>query len=282
MARFLCYDNIIKICQKEDSERQNKRIGGMPWQEQETLRDKAKNDWLKSGGKISTKDIAAAYNVSEAQIRKWKSADKWQTELESRKRGGQKGNKNAAGHGAPKGNKNAETHGAYSTVCLDKLPPDEQEYIDTITLDAKENMLRELRVLLAKEQDLTRRIKEYEQADASSLYVDRVVEVYTPKANDNETKENDNGKPKLSAETVIKASPFNRIMKLESECNKIHGRIIKLIDSIRAYEVECKRINLDERKHELSKQRITGEYNIDPETGEINDTPSAENCDIDI
>lgn len=32
--------------------------------------------------------------------------------MESRKRGGQPGNRNAAGHGAPFGNKNASGHGA--------------------------------------------------------------------------------------------------------------------------------------------------------------------------
>jgi len=245
-------------------------------------RDKAKNEWLKSGGKISTKQLAAAHGVSEVQIRKWKSADKWQAELERKKRGGQKGNKNAAGHGAPKGNKNAETHGAYSTVHLENLPPEERAYIEGMTLDAQENMLRELQLLLAKERDLTRRINEYEQADPNALYVDRVVEVYTPKADKDKGEGGRKTTLKQSAKTVIKASPFDRIMKLESEYNKIHGRIIKLIDSIRAYEIDGKRISLDERKHELSKQRLTGEYNVDPDTGEISDEPSEENGEIDV
>lgn len=244
-------------------------------------RDKAKNEWLKNGGKIPTKELAANCGVSEVQIRKWKSADKWQAELECKKRGGQKGNKNAAGHGAPKGNTNAETHGAYLTVHLDNLPPEERAYIEAISLDAQENMLRELQLLFAKERDLMRRIKKYEQADPEALYVDRVVEVF-PKAS--KDKENDSGKAPLkqTAKTVIKASPFERLMKLESEYNKIHGRIIKLIDSIRAYEMENKRINLDERKHELSKQRLTGAYNVDPDTGEINDVPSTGDGEIDV
>lgn len=245
-------------------------------------RDKAKTEWLKSGGKTPTKELAATYDVSEVQIRKWKSADEWQAELERKKRGGQKGNKNAAGHGAPKGNKNAETHGAYSTVHLDSLPPEERVYIESMTLDAQENMLRELQLLLAKERDLTRRISEYEQADPNVLYVDRVVEVYTPKADKDKNENSNKTALKQNAKTVIKASTFDRIMKLETEYNKIHGRIIKLIDSIRAYEVDNKRLNLDERKHELSKQRLTGEYSVDPDTGEISDRPSAEDGEIDV
>lgn len=245
-------------------------------------REKAKIEWLKSGGEIPTKELAAKYGVSEVQIRKWKSTDKWQADLERKKRGGQKGNKNAAGHGAPKGNKNAETHGAYSTVHLDSLPAEERAYLETITLDAKENMLRELQLLFAKERDLIHRISEYKQADQAdpdTLYVDRVVEVYTP--NKDET-EGEKKELKNVAKTVVKTSPFERLMKLESEYNKIHGRILKLLDTIRAYEIDGKRIDLDERKHELSKQRITGEYNVDPDTGEICDTPSAEDSEIDV
>ena len=242
-------------------------------------RDKAKKEWLESGGKITTKALAATYNVTEVQIRKWKSTDKWQGELDRKKKGGQKGNRNAAGHGAPKGNTNAETHGAYSAVHLENFPPEELAYIEGIKLDTMENMLRELQLLFAKECDLTRRINEYKQADPGALYINRVVEVYAKKSKD----DSDDSQPLESvSKTVIKASPFERIMKLESEYNKVHGRILKLIDSIRAYETDGKRINLDERKHELTRQRITGEYNIDPTTGEIDDTPCADSDDVDV
>lgn len=244
-------------------------------------RDKAKTEWLKSGGKTTTKELAADYGVSEVQIRKWKSTDKWKAELERKKRGGQKGNKNAAGHGAPKRNRNAETHGAYTTVHLDSLSPEERAYVEAISLDAQENMLCELQLLFAKERDLTHRIKKYEQANPDVLYVDKVIEMLAPKAS-KDNKESGNAAFKQTGKTVIKVSPFERLMKLESEYNKIHGRIIKLIDSIRAYEMDSKRINLDERKHELTKQRITGEYNVDPDTNEINDTPSAEDSEIDV
>lgn len=246
-------------------------------------RDKAKNEWLQSGGKTPTKELAKKYGVSEVQIRKWKSADKWQAEFERKKRGGQKGNKNAAGHGAPKGNTNAETHGAYSAVHIEDLPPAERAYIESVTLDAQENMLRELQLLYAKERDLIARINEYKQANPDTLYVDRVVEVYTPKAAKDKGSEESTTESALkqSARTVIKASPFDRLMKLESEYNKIHGRILKLIDTIKAYEIDSKRLDLDERKHELSRQRITGEYSVDPDTGEIDDTPSAESGEND-
>lgn len=298
-------------------------------------RDAAKKMWLESGGEITTKELAAAADVPEQRIRKWKSEDKWQQELDKKKPGGQRGNQNAAGHGAPKGNINAVTHGAYATVHLDSLSPEEREYIESLSLDAETSMLRELQLLLAKERDLARKIKGYEQADPADLYVDRVVEMLVPRGNErlensrkkleelqiqrdnlaweidsqekprktsvdkldrldaeiaalqdkvaDKTQEyEDKGPLKTTMKTVIKSSPFERAMKLEAEYNKTHGRILKLIDSIRAREVDTKRLDLEERKHALAKQRLTGEYDIDPETGEINDTESVEDVDIDV
>ena len=43
------------------------------------------------------------------------------------------------------------------------------------------------------------------------------------------------------------------------------------MDSIRAYELDNRRLTLEERKYRLMKQKITGEYDIDPGTGEIDD-----------
>ena len=249
-------------------------------------RDAAKKQWLDSGGKTTTKELAAAFGVPDHRIRKWRSEDKWQQALEAKRPGGQQGNRNAAGHGAPKGNNNAaghgapignnnaETHGAYSTVHLDSLPANEREYIESLTLNARESMTRELQILYAKERDLIRKIKEYEAANPDTLYIDKVVEMLVPKGKDESGKR----KPGLSTamKTVIKASPFDRAMKLEAEYNKIHGRILKLIDSIRAHEVDTQRLDLDERKHTLAKQRLTGEYDIDPDTGELNDREGAE------
>ena len=246
-------------------------------------REEAKKQWLESGGKITTKELAAAHGVPEQRIRKWKSEDKWQQQLTepTKKRGGQKGNKNAAGHGAPVGNNNAETHGAYSRVHLDSLTPEERAYIESLTLDTEAVMLRELQLLMAKERDITRKIKEYEQADPTALYVDRVVEMLKPieKEDRESERQSDIEGLKTAMQTVIKASPFERAMKLEAEYSKLHGRILKLIDSIRAQDIEVKRLDLDERKHTLAKQRLSGEYNIDPETGEIDDTECAEDIE---
>ena len=229
-------------------------------------RDIAKQKWLASFGTITTKQLAAEFGVSESRVRKWKSEDGWKDALakQKRKRGGQPGNKNAVGGGAPFGNHNAETHGAYSKVHLADLEPEQRAYIESITLDSAENMLRELQLLIAKENDLKRRIKELENAGDSALYVDRVVEMRKPQNEDNS-----NTDLKCAMQTVVKSSSFERAMKLELEQNRTHGRIIKLLDSIKAYELERRRLELEERKYRLAKQKAIGEFEIEPDGDEL-------------
>ncbi len=62
-------------------------------------RDLSLKRYLETGGKISTAELAKLARVTESRIRKWKSEDKWEEALKNKpkKRGGQKGNKNAAG-----------------------------------------------------------------------------------------------------------------------------------------------------------------------------------------
>ena len=147
-----------------------------------------------------------------------------------------------------------------------------------------QNMAYQLQVLIAKEMDLQEKINALVDAEPTDLYVDKVVHMLVRRAHQRDDEgnelpdykdeaefEGENEGLKTAMQTIIKASPFDRRMKLEAELNKVHGRIIKLLDSIRAYELDSRRLTLEERKYRLMKQKITGEYDIDPETGEIND-----------
>ena len=309
--------------------------------ERSPARDEARRVWLESDGKMTARQVAESVGTTPAQVRKWKSADAWQAALDAqkppRKRGGQPGNKNAAGAGAPAGNRNAETHGAYSTVRLDDLPPEQRAYIKGLTLDTEQNMLEELRLLIAKEIDLRNKIAALETAEPDSLYIDRVMEMRTPKGQERLKQQQEKlealqreedsllwdidggegGKPptrqqekklerlqreiaalqdttgdrareleesayNVTMQTVIKASAFDRAMKLEAELNKIHGRIIKLLDSIKGDELECRRVRLEERKYNLAKQKLSGAFDINPDTGEINDENDDLSEDLDV
>ncbi|MEK3920615.1 phage terminase small subunit [Paenibacillus sp. FSL K6-2393] len=159
-------------------------------------RDKAKLMWLKSGGKMMLKDIAAALSVPESRIRKWKSMDRWEDELNGsvsgdskgsvpngtngsvpKSRGAPKGNKNASGNrgGAPPGNKNAVGNsggpggpyrnkkalktGMYETIFLDALEPDEQDMFDQIDTDPLAQLNEQLIMLSLQERRHMKRVK---------------------------------------------------------------------------------------------------------------------------
>lgn len=92
--------------------------------------EKAKEMFLKG---LKLVEIASQLNLPEGTVRRWKSTHKWdsersdkKSERSERKKGGQPGNKNAAGHGGtgPPGNKNAEKYGFFS-----KFLPDETREI---------------------------------------------------------------------------------------------------------------------------------------------------------
>lgn len=79
-------------------------------------------------------EIAGQLGIPEGTIRSWKNRYQWDCNVAKKKRnvakhrGGQKGNKNAAGHGAPKKNKNAEKYGFFSKY----LPKETREIFSAI------------------------------------------------------------------------------------------------------------------------------------------------------
>lgn len=78
-------------------------------------RDKSFEIYRDANGSITPKEIADKLNENVANIRTWKSIDKWDIKLgfKRNKKGAPKGNKNAVGNngGAPKGNLNGMDKG---------------------------------------------------------------------------------------------------------------------------------------------------------------------------
>lgn len=253
-------------------------------------RDKAMQSYLDSDGKISTKALAQAAGVPEGRIRKWKSEDKWVEALEKKpkKRGGQQGNKNAAGRTPAKdGNKNAVTHGAFAQVSIEDIPADQAAQI--MEIQPGNTMLRmneELQGLLVRKTYLSGLLEQYADPEKQqAFYTDKIVHMVVPVSMEekqqaegmglelNTATDPENGAEdyKTAMKTIIKASPFDRYMKVETELNKLNGRIIKLLDSMRAYETDQARLQLEQLKFKLSKQKATGAFEIDPEEEDLDD-----------
>ncbi len=234
-------------------------------------RDLAFELFRKSKGRLEVKEIAKKLNVKAATVSQWKYRDKWEEKLKEKRRGGQFGNKNAEGAGAPKGNKNAETHGGYSSIDLNNLPEEDQAYISNLSLDTETNFKNELQILLAKEKDIRRRLEALDYEPEDKLYLSRESEMQAvPKPEQLEGLEPEERVERISKlqptlKTITRDSKFERQQKLLVAFDRIHGRIIKLLDSIKTYQLDCKRIELDQQRYELSKEKVKGTFEFDLE-----------------
>lgn len=243
--------------------------------------------FLDSRGKISLEELAQQAGVPKRTISKWKCEDRWNEQLERqpKKHGGQPGNKNAAGKTPKKnGNRNAVTHGAYMQISYADIPEERAAAIQNLTGNSKDHLTEELKTLLLRREYLQQQLKKYtDEEDKQTFYVDKIVHMIVPKSMEEVQEEEDAGmevaeaidpeigSPKAAAGTermmtamksIIKASPFDRAMKIQAELTKVDGRILKAIDSIKSYEIEDRRMQLEQSKYELARQRLTGEIEI--------------------
>lgn len=243
--------------------------------------------FLESRGKISLDDLAQQAGVPKRTISKWKCEDKWNEQLEKqpKKKGGQPGNKNAAGKTPKKnGNRNAVTHGAYMQLSYDDIPEEQAETIRNLDGSSKDHLAEELQALLLRREYLQRQLEKYtSEENQKTFYVDKIVHMIVPKSFEEIQREDDAGiesgeaedpelsgrkaaggaeKMKTAMKSIIKASPFDRAMKIQAELTKVDGRILKAIDSMKAYEIEDRRIQIEQSKYELARQRLTGEIDI--------------------
>ena len=253
-------------------------------------RDQSLKRYIESEGKATLEELATVAGVPKARISKWKSEDKWEERLKEapKKKGGQRGNKNAAGRTPKKdGNKNAVTHGAFAQAGIEDIDPEKAEEIKAVKPgDSIGKMTEELQSLLVRKAYLEGLLKQYTDPEAEGVfYADKLVHMTVPKSIEDLQKDQDSGidtgqvkdpeggaeKLKTAMKTIIKSSAFDRAMKVEAELNRLHGRIIKQIDSIKSYELEERRLSLEEQKYQLAKQKLTGEIIVNDETEEIID-----------
>lgn len=134
--------------------------------------DSIEAEKLYKGGMPLVK-IAAQLGVPDGTVRRWKSTQDWDGKKanarkgekpNARKRGGQKNNKNAVGHGAPIGNTNALKHGGYSQIFWDTLSEEEKEMIDTMEKDPEQMLLDEIALLTVRERRILQRIESFKNA----------------------------------------------------------------------------------------------------------------------
>lgn len=236
-------------------------------------RDAAKAAYIdrkSRGEQVDLRALAAELGVNYQTLRNWKSADEWDDALPKKKRGGQPGNRNSAGHqnaagshkGAPAGNKNAEKDGAYSTVFFDMLTDAERELVQKTPVGGREALEHEMQILKFREHRILTKIAEYETAPEDALYLNSVLDMREPAGRGEKKVDGANQQMGMYS----KDSAFARAMKLQEALYKVQGRIAKIADSLRSLEENEKRLELEWERLEILRMRATGAADVpDPD-----------------
>jgi len=293
----------------------------MPRQRSEK-RERALKLWLDSNGMMLLKDIAAEIGVSDAQVRKWKKEDDWESVLNSyvtnqkvtgnsyvtngdgevssddstkkdsinadvaargsashgtntKRRGGQPGNRNAEGNrggkGGPAGNKNALTTGEYETVFFtpDIFDEEEMALLD-IEVNKHDEQSRLIKTLRIREKRMLVRIAALKNTQGGMVF-DSVTKNKSTTTTAYTKADGDKG----SSNTVTENSSSHvavpvlaEIMRIEEALTRVQTRLQRAIEVWHKMELEDAKLAIDHAKLELYRQRITGQIDLDELIGD--------------
>ena len=204
-------------------------------------RDAALKEYVKRRGKVTMKTLSEKLNVSISQLGRWKKDDDWEGALKKKP-------------GAPKGNKNAEKHGAYSTVKFTDLAPEQRAQVESFCERPLKGRLNEqLKDMLAQKVVLLERAQIY----APLVENGEVIELMIP---DKKSVFN-NGDKEFT--TITSVSQFHRWIKIIEKIEDINKSINKVLQSMSAQQRDEQRLDLDERKHSLEQQKVSGIFDTD-------------------
>lgn len=247
-------------------------------------RDEAKRIWLESNGEKQLKDIADELNVSDSQIRKWKSQDKWSAELKSNVTNGKSnvtnqggapiGNQNAKGNkgnsraSPPMGNKNALKTGEYETIFFETLSDEEKDIYSSLNDDPSFVLSEEIRLLKIRQFRMMKRIQQAE-AGLNDEEVERLQQLRKIK-----TPIEKNGKKLEIKSEVMQDVQISRkthrkiddILSIEDSLTRISNQLAKAIK-------QMNELYMNEYRTDLIKAQTD---KIQAETNEIGGNNSGE------
>ncbi|HAQ4376097.1 phage terminase small subunit [Enterococcus faecium] len=225
-------------------------------------RDEAKKIWLESNGEKQLKEIASELNVSDSQVRKWKSQDKWSAELKSNVTNGKSnvtnqggapiGNQNAKGNkgnsraSPPVGNKNALKTGEYETIFFETLSDEEKDIYSSLNDDPSFNLSEEIRLLKIRQLRMMKRIQQAE-AGLNDEEVERLQQLRNIKT------PLDIGGKKLEIKREVmqdvqitrkKRRKIDDILSIEDSLTRISNQLSRAIKQLSELSVQGKRAAL--------------------------------------
>ena len=237
-------------------------------------RDKAKKIWLESNGDKQLKEIASELNVSDSQIRKWKSIDKWSAELKGNvtnakgnvtNRGGAPfGNQNAVGNkgnsraSPPLGNKNAIKTGEYEIIFADMLSDEEKDIYSNLNDDPFFILNDEIRLLKVRQFRMMKRIKEAEKGlnDEEVERLQQLRKIKTPIEKDGRKLEI---KREVMQDVQVTRKTFRKlddILAIEDALTRISNQLTKAVKQQNALLANDAKLQLSKVQTEKAKASL--------------------------
>lgn len=247
-------------------------------------RDEAKKIWLESNGEKQLKEIASVLNVSDSQIRKWKSQDKWSAELKSNVTNGKSnvtnqggapiGNQNAKGNkgnsraSPPVGNKNALKTGEYETIFFETLSDEEKDIYSSLNDDPSFILSEEIRLLKIRQFRMMKRIQQAEAGlnDEEIERLQQLRKIKTPIEKDGKKLEI---KREVMQDVQISRKTYRKIddiLSIEDSLTRISNQLAKAIK-------QMNELYMNEYRTDLIKAQTD---KIQAETNEIGGNNSGE------
>lgn len=225
-------------------------------------RDEAKKIWLESNGEKQLKEIASELNVSDSQVRKWKSQDKWSAELKSNVTNGKSnvtnqggapiGNQNAKGNkgnsraSPPVGNKNALKTGEYETIFFETLSDEEKDIYSSLNDDPSFVLSEEIRLLKIRQFRMMKRIQQAEAGlnDEEVERLQQLRKIKTPIEKDGKKLEI---KREVMQDVQVTRKTYRKIdniLSLEEALTRISNNLTKTIKLFNELELQDERTKI--------------------------------------
>lgn len=208
-------------------------------------------------------EIASQLNLPEGTVRRWKSTHKWDNERSDKnserslkKKGGQPGNKNAAGNSggaAPEQNKNAVTTGEFETLLFDCLDPEEQRLAQAVPDDKQKLLMQEIQLLTVRERRMLKRINLLRMSldDSGVSSGDETgLTVVSHKSGLEKDKETD---------LLEYRGKLGQIQNIEDALTRVQARKQAAIDALHRYGVDDARLEIEMLKLDLAALKLGGQ-----------------------
>ena len=148
--------------------------------------------------------------------------------------------------GGQPGNRNAVKHGAYARSRWENLTESQQQEVNGIPLRADSVMEYALRMILIREADLENRMQQLRADGEDTLHLTSA------------SVQNGHECQNYTSGTVL-------MQQLEAEIGRNQGRLLKLLDSMRASEDTARRADMEQQRLELNRQKAIGIFELNAE-----------------